>query len=285
MEDTDPKAASPIMAMFEGFRSELDEHHDRRERIVKSSRDITAASKKIIFALQRVRKLNAPIPQNVKKTYTPHADVIASQFGSISKDVQGLHAYLYQSQISPGIQEWMESVAFEHYLLTQKLISYEGAREKLEALGNAQGGGPVLLTHEDYLLGLFDFVGEVMRFAVTNMATLYSFRKETGAPTQKPELPPQRRAAGSAMEVDTDTSATREQSVVEDMQELRMRLEQLDMPHYTPFGKNVDKKMEVMQQCVDKVEKAAYGLVVRGSERPKGWMPDLSANTEAVEAY
>jgi hypothetical protein len=33
--------------MFEGFRDELDEHHDRRERIIKASRDITALSKKM----------------------------------------------------------------------------------------------------------------------------------------------------------------------------------------------------------------------------------------------
>ena len=39
--------ASPFMPMFEGFRDELDEHHDRRERIIKASRDITAASKKM----------------------------------------------------------------------------------------------------------------------------------------------------------------------------------------------------------------------------------------------
>lgn len=33
--------------MFEGFRDELDQHHDRRERIVKASRDVTAQSKKM----------------------------------------------------------------------------------------------------------------------------------------------------------------------------------------------------------------------------------------------
>jgi hypothetical protein len=41
------QALSPYMDMFEGFRKELDEHHDRRERIVKASRDITASSKKM----------------------------------------------------------------------------------------------------------------------------------------------------------------------------------------------------------------------------------------------
>ena len=47
MEQGPPQSQSPIMSMFEQFRAELDEHHDRRERIIKASRDITAASKKM----------------------------------------------------------------------------------------------------------------------------------------------------------------------------------------------------------------------------------------------
>lgn len=43
----DSKQGSPFLPMFEGFRTELDEHHDRRERIIKASRDVTAASKKM----------------------------------------------------------------------------------------------------------------------------------------------------------------------------------------------------------------------------------------------
>lgn len=43
---------SPYLSMFETFRNELDEHHDRRERIIKASRDITALSKKMqVFIL------------------------------------------------------------------------------------------------------------------------------------------------------------------------------------------------------------------------------------------
>jgi predicted translin family RNA/ssDNA-binding protein len=45
MEDS--SNVSPFMPMFEIFRSELDKHHDRRERIIKASRDITALSKKM----------------------------------------------------------------------------------------------------------------------------------------------------------------------------------------------------------------------------------------------
>jgi hypothetical protein len=46
-ERRDDVKVSPFMPMFEKFRDELDEHHDRRERIIKTSRDVTAASKKM----------------------------------------------------------------------------------------------------------------------------------------------------------------------------------------------------------------------------------------------
>lgn len=36
-----------IHSIFETFRNELDEHHDRRERLIKISRDITALSKRM----------------------------------------------------------------------------------------------------------------------------------------------------------------------------------------------------------------------------------------------
>ncbi len=42
-----PTVRNAYTPMFERFRDELDEHHDRRERIIKASRDITALSKKM----------------------------------------------------------------------------------------------------------------------------------------------------------------------------------------------------------------------------------------------
>lgn len=40
-------STSAYLSLFQGFRDGLDEHHERRERIIKASRDITAASKKM----------------------------------------------------------------------------------------------------------------------------------------------------------------------------------------------------------------------------------------------
>ena len=44
---SESQSYSPYVPMFEGFRAELDEHHDRRERVIRISRDVTALSKKM----------------------------------------------------------------------------------------------------------------------------------------------------------------------------------------------------------------------------------------------
>lgn len=46
-DSTEKTSSSQIISIFETFRDELDEHYDRRERIIKISRDITALSKKM----------------------------------------------------------------------------------------------------------------------------------------------------------------------------------------------------------------------------------------------
>jgi hypothetical protein len=51
MSNTREESPRSVQSIFEHFRSELDEHHDRRERIIKASRDITALSKKVSVVL------------------------------------------------------------------------------------------------------------------------------------------------------------------------------------------------------------------------------------------
>jgi hypothetical protein len=87
------------------------------------------------------------------------------------------------------------------------------------------------------------------------------------------------------MEVDAAAgagTATSNRNVLTDLRQLRSALESLNTSGTGPFGKEADKKAEVMRQSVEKVERALYGLIVRGAERPKGWMPDLS-ESRAVE--
>lgn len=157
--------------------------------------------------------------------------------------------------MSHGIQEFMEAISFQHYLQTQTLIKLDEASRII-----SEG---IQLTLDDYIMGIFDLVGELMRFAITTMATSGS-------------LP-------GSVEADSST----ERTILMDLWSLRAHLEALDVSSSggSGLGKDIEKKMEVMKTCVNKVETAAYGMTIRGRERPKGWVPDTSDDQPSMESY
>lgn len=225
-----------------------------------------------------MRKLGQPIPPHITKANAQYWDTIKKTYAAVSKDLQGINAYRYSRNITGGHQEFMESLSFQHYLETQSLISYEESCTKLAELGGE--GGAILLTPEDYILGIFDMVGELMRFAVTAMAT--SGALPGGESRPAPAASAEQKE--DAMDVDKPAQTPR-RNVLEDMRELRTQLESLDIGD-RKFSDDVDKKMGVMRNCVEKVENALYGLIIRGRERPKGWMPDLGGERRGeVEGF
>jgi predicted translin family RNA/ssDNA-binding protein len=198
-----------------------------------------------------------------------------------------LNAYRYPN-ITWGNQEFMEALSFQHYLETQTLISYEEANAKVASLSGEEGA--VNLTPEDYILGIFDMVGELMRFSITSMAT--NGKLPAGRPShKKPQSEPSAKDAdGQAedkMDIDDPTSSEQKpqkpRDVLSDLRELRLQLEMLEPSQGSKFNNEVEKKMTVMRECVEKVEKALYGLTVRGQERPKGWVPDIREDKRGVE--
>ncbi|KAL2823470.1 Translin family-domain-containing protein [Aspergillus cavernicola] len=254
-----------MLSMFGSFCDELDSHHDRRERLIKISRDITALSKKIIFSLQRVRTSGTPIPASITKDTQPRLTQINELFLSAIPDITSLNGYRYLRQISPGIQEFIEALSFKHYLETQSLITLSEVKTHLPP--------QILITEEDYMMGLFDLTGELMRFAVTSLSAgshTDSISEEgNGENEGEPRLP---------------TLLPAQAGVVRDLREIRAEFESITIPRRGNMLRDYWKKSEVMQASVEKVERAAYGILVRGSERPKGWKPDLSAGVE-MEIY
>ena len=181
----------------------------------------------------------------------------------------------------------MEALSFHHYLETQSIIPHDEAQAKVAAMSGE--GGAVSLTPEDYILGICDMTGELMRFSVTSMAT--NGKLPAGKPTsnKKPKLDTKTENVGEEMDIDEQTSAPQEvqkpRTVLDDLRAIRLQLEMFEAPGGSKFAHELEtKKMPVMRECVDKVEKALYGLTVRGSERPKGWMPDMGGRAE-VESY
>ncbi|KPI39592.1 Translin-associated protein X [Cyphellophora attinorum] len=257
-EDMDPAPnggarASPYMPMFETFRAELDEHHDRRERINKASRDVTGLSKKIIFNLQRTREIGQPTHVSITKVIDPMYASIKKILESFVPDLEGINAHRYHYNISPGIQEFMEAYLFHAYLQTQRIPTHPEAAAALP-----EG---IRLTQEDYLLGLFDTTGEMMRWCITYMAT-------------NGKLP----GGGQGG-----------MGVLADMQAIRGFLEGMDVKGSRDL-KSFDNKLTVTRQSVEKVENGVYSMLVRGKERPKGWRPDAAADgrrdgPEEVESY
>jgi len=231
-----------------------------------------------------VRALGQSVPPFVAKGNAQYWEIIEERYKSIAADVQGLNAYRYSSNITGGNQEFMEALSFQHYLETQTLVSYEESQSRIATMSGE--GGAVLLTPEDYILGIFDMVGELMRYSITAMAT------NGKLPAGKPKKTGRAKSEaddGDKMDVDEQAPVPSRdgepRNVLSDLRELRLQLEMLE-PWGGKFGADVRKKAEVMRECVDKVEKALYGLTVRGSERPKGWVPDMREERRAeVESY
>jgi predicted translin family RNA/ssDNA-binding protein len=175
---------------------------------------------------------------------------------SIVPDLQGINTHRYLQNITSGIQEYMEAVIFQFYLENQRVMTFNEAAATLP-----QG---ILLTYDDYVLGLFDMTGELMRFAITYMAT-------NGKLPSSPA---------------NDTSS----SILTDLQLLRSELEKIEIPNGRGgLAKDFEQKLKVTRQSVEKVENGVYQMIVRGKERPKGWRPDAPMETrgegDAVESY
>lgn len=202
-----------------------------------------------------MRSLKSTIPPKIAAETNERAAAIQQQLLSIAPDLAGINAWRYQRQISGGIQEYMEAISFEHYLRHQKLITVNEAAASLQVIS---------LTDGDYILGIFDLVGELMRFAITAMATNGS-------------LPGSEKSEDSAEERD----------ILVDLRSLRRSFQALDTASCgdTGLGRDVEKKMEVMNTCVEKVETAVCGMIIRGRERPRGWVPDLADDRGPVESY
>lgn len=130
-------------------------------------------------------------------------------------------------------------------------------------------------------MGLFDLTGEIMRFAVTGLSSgAASSQKEQ----EKEDKEENKGEGGEGAEGELRMLPESQAGLVVDLRAMRALFEMLSVPRRYHMLRDLGKKMDVMQTSVEKVEKAAYGILVRGSERPAGWMPDLSHAID-VESY
>ncbi|KAK9896906.1 Translin [Cystobasidium minutum MCA 4210] len=212
---------SELLQAFQVYSAELDEHYDRRERIIKTSRDITALSKKLIFHLHRVTQRK---PEAVLKEAEPKLKDLANLFGTLQADLEGERYWRYQRQISPGIQEYIEAATFMHFLSTHYTLM---------TLEQLQQGVSLPVTTEDFLLGIADLTGEVMRYGINSVG-------KSGDPNDL---------------------ASNSKAMAEFVRECIAGLDPL-----APKVRSMYDKIRVSQASLRKLEATSYALIVRGAE-------------------
>ncbi|KAL7752849.1 ESCRT-0 subunit protein hse1 [Sorochytrium milnesiophthora] len=203
--------------------------YERRESIVKQSRDITRESKKMIVMLHRLAM------DDVGKMCTAaerHQALIVEMFRSIAPLIADGHFYRYSRAISPGIQEFIEAVSLCHFIAHGTLISLQEVQDIL-------GQDVCRITADDYLLGICDLSGELMRYAIN-----------------------------VAARADTDKA----RSVLGFLRGLRSAFY-----HVSPTGsaREIGKKLVVMDQSIAKVEKACASLSMRKDEYPPHLLKEM----------
>jgi len=103
------------------------------------------------------------IGQAVAKIAYPKLVVIEKVFAGMRVDLEGDQFWRYQRAISPGLQEYIEALSFTHYLTHNSLITWREVQDRL-----SDESGPYFpLPIEEYLLGVSDLTGELMRYAIS----------------------------------------------------------------------------------------------------------------------
>ncbi|XP_057375430.1 translin-associated protein X-like [Daphnia carinata] len=150
-----------IQSFFHDCSKKLDTHHDRYERIVKLSRDITIESKRIIFLLHRVQDEAS----KVKLTHEAEGKlqlVVNSSWNRLAKELVGQDTHHYLRGYSPGLQEFIEAISFLQFIRDGSLITLEEVQSKLSYAEDLKVPVPVY----EYLLGIADLTGELMRLCI-----------------------------------------------------------------------------------------------------------------------
>lgn len=257
---------NPVIRQFRAYGVELDEKHDRYERIFKINRDITIESKRIIFLLHTIDKDSKR--DVVLAAAKSRLDTVAKKlFCDIAHELDGQDAYQFHRAYRAGLEEYVEALTFYEYLENggctrdwsklEETLTYHAAlklpepSESPEPSSNLEEEPTmkitrVLVAPTDYIMGMADLTGELMRRCINNLA------------------------------VGDITSCYHTCNFV--------RLMYVAFLGYTSAcSSEMHKKVFTLKQSLAKMEKTCYTIKVRGSEIPKHMLADVAIRGSAEE--
>lgn len=172
-------------------------------------------------------------------------------FEVIARELKGLEIYQYIRAVSAGIQEFIEAYTFHEYLKGQELSDWSQVEERFHFKGSDESPEEIAtfkLIPSEFILGLADLTGEVMRNCINSL--------------------------GSG---DTD-SCFRGCKFLQSIYSKYLRLN-------TVRGRDFQQKMSTMRASTLKCETVCYNLMVRGSEGSKLVSFDAPRDEEADEGF
>jgi len=116
--------------IFGDLADQLDARHDKMERIVKLSRDITVESKRIIFHLHRIQH-EGEADMILADVETRLYDIRFNLWRMVALELKDEDHFQYLRKYTDGLQEWIEALSFYHYINSNRLISWQEVQDQL----------------------------------------------------------------------------------------------------------------------------------------------------------
>ncbi|XP_050277600.1 uncharacterized protein LOC126719081 isoform X3 [Quercus robur] len=226
--DSSSSSSSPIKDAFTKYTQYLNTLNEKRERVVKASRDITINSKKVIFQVHRISKHNR---EEVLEKAEKDLKAVTDQYISrLVKELHGTDFWKLRRAYSPGVQEYIEAATFCSFCKSGNLLTLDEINATLLSLSDPSLE-PLQINVLDYLLGLADLTGELMRLAI-----------------------------GRISEGELEFAEKICRFVRDIYRELTLLVPHMDDSY------DMKTKMDTMLQSVMKIENACFSVHVRGSE-------------------
>lgn len=254
IEDIDEN--NPVVQQFRAYAVELDAKHDRHERIFKINRDVGIESKRIIFLLHTIDKESKR--NAVLDAAKARLDSVAQKlFRNIATELDGQDAYQFHRAYRAGLEEYIEALTFYEYLqdggmqdwtTLERALTYRTTSSPTDSPEQSTCKAmQVMITPTDYILGIADLTGELMRKCINNLAI-------------------------------GDVSSCYQTCNF-------VRKIYIAFLGYTSVVHNneVNKKIITLKHSLTKMENACYTIKVRGSEIPKHMLADVAI--AAAEEY
>jgi len=269
-DSKDVDETNPVIAIFKQCSKELDDKQDRYEKIVKFGRDITIESKRIIFLLHTTNCKNSNNEQILNEAITRLLALCETHFENIAKELRGLDQYQYARAFSSGLQEFVEAYTYYEYIKTGNILDWSDLQMKMtyeeekaasadKENENQMETDQLALAKEEkkmfkclvqpmeFMLGLADLSGEVMRRCITSL--------------------------GSG-DVETCFQAC---TFLQSLYKGYTSLSQVRQ-------KDMNNKIYTLRQSVLKVENVCYNVTVRGGEAAKwGTVDNIDKPSDDVD--